>query len=416
MNISAVSHIDRSSRRALIVLALCFGFNFVARGVGDTYLVFLLSLKQEFGWDKGQLTSVYSTMMLVAGLASPLTGWIFERRGPRALYVGGIGLLALGLLSASRATQLWQFHLGLGLLGGVGCGAVGMVPAAALLSWWFTARLSTAIGVAYAGFGSGALVMIPLSQALIELQGWRATYLILGAGLLVVGALAFWMPWSAITAARPELPVSTSLDRQSPLRVAMGQARFWLLVQIMFFTALGMYMVLPLSVAYLIDIGFTPLHSATAVGVTSMLSVVGVASIGWLSERFSHRNAATVSFIGTTLGIGMLLALSYQVNFWLLVGYVVLFGVCQGARGPVVASLSAQLYAGRGQATVYGAIYALMSIGTALGSWLSGALHDWTGSYRPAFLLALVCIGLAACPFWLSERQLKPPSLANSPL
>ncbi|MFO1286978.1 MAG: MFS transporter [Rubrivivax sp.] len=408
-------------RRALAVLALCFFFNFVARGIGDTFLVFLLPLQQEFGWARAQMTSIYSVLMLVAGLASPAAGWVFERHGPRVLYAGGIGLLAAGMLIASQAGALWQLYVGLGVFGGLGSGAVGMVPAAALLTWWFSSRLSTAIGIAYAAFGCGSLVMVPLSQALIDWQGWRITYLALGAGLVGVGLLALMLPWRAITAPRPprrRADASEGAAAVSPLRAAMAQPRFWLLVQVMFFTALGMYLVLPQSVAYLIDIGFTPLQSATAVGTASMLSIAGVSGSGWVSDRFSHRRAATVSFIGTALGLCMLLALTYRSKGpaaeWLLAGYVVLFGICQGARGPVVASLSAKLFAGHGQSTVYGAIYALMSIGTALGALLAGALHDWTGGYRVGFVFALVCIALAAAPFWLSQRQLVPA--ASRPL
>lgn len=396
--------------RALGVLALCFFFNFVSRGIGDTFLVFLLPLQQEFGWPRAQMTSIYSVLMLVAGLAAPAAGWAFERHGPRVLYAGGVGLLAAGMLVASHAGTLWQLYVGLGVFGGLGSAALGMVPAAALLSWWFSARLSTAIGVAYSAFGCGSLVMVPLSQALIVAHGWRHTYLSLGAGLLGVGVLALVLPWRAITAPRPARVAAgaSGAATTSPLRAAMAQPRFWLLVQVMFFTALGMYLVLPQSVAYLIDVGFTPLQSATAVGAASMLSIAGVSGSGWVSDRFSHRRAATASFVGTALGIGMLLALTYRSSEWLLTGYVVLFGVCQGARGPVVASLSARLFAGQGQSTVYGAIYALMSLGMAAGALLSGALHDWTGGYRAGFGLALACIALAAAPFWLSQAQLVP--------
>jgi len=402
--------------RALAVLALCFFFNFVSRGIGDTFLVFLLPLQQEFGWARAQMTSIYSVLMLVAGLAAPAAGWVFERHGPRVLYAGGVGLLAAGQLIASQAGSPWQFYVGLGLFGGLGSAALGMVPAAALLSWWFTSRLSTAIGVAYSAFGCGSLVLVPLSQALIEAQGWRPTYLTLGAGLVGVGLLALVLPWRAITAPRPARAPAGAPGTAAarPLRAAMAQPRFWLLVQVMFFTALGMYLVLPQSVAYLIDTGFTPLQSATAVGAASMLSIAGVSGSGWVSDRFTHRRAATVSFVGTALGIGMLLALTYRASEWLLVGYVLLFGICQGARGPVVASLSAKLFAGQGQSTVYGAIYALMSLGMAFGTLLSGALHDWTGGYRAGFALALVCIALAAAPFWLSQGQLVPA--ASRPL
>jgi MFS family permease len=402
------SHLAAAPGRALGVLALCFFFNFLSRGVADTFLVFLLPLQQQFDVPRAQMTGIYSMLMLVAGLASPLAGWVFERHGPRVLYGGGVGLMAAGLLTASQAGALWQLHLGLGLLTGLGCGAVGMVPAAALLSGWFTSRLSTAIGVTYAAFGLGSLVMVPLSQALIDAVGWRTTYVSLGVSLLAIGVLALLLPWRAIAAPRRAAAPGSASPAGSPLRAAIRQRRFWLLVQVMFFTALGMYLVLPQSVAYLIDMGFTPLQSATAVGAASMLSVAGVSGSGWMSDRFTHRRAATLSFTGTALGIGMLLALTFHRSQWLLLGYVLLFGVCQGARGPVVASLSAKLFNGRGQSTVYGAIYALMSLGTAAGALLSGALHDWTGGYRTGFVLALACVAVAAAPFWLSQDQLVP--------
>ncbi len=395
--------------RAVGVLALCFFFNFVSRGAGDTYMVFLLPLQAEFGWQRAQMTSVYSVLMLVAGLASPVAGMVFERHGPRVLYAGGVALLATGYLIASQAQQLWQFYLGIGLFVGLGGGAVGMVPAAALLSWWYGARLGTAIGVAYAGFGCGSMVMVPLAQALIDANGWRAAYGWLGIGLLVLGFAAVWLPWRAITSARPPAHAGARVPGvPGPLRAALRQRRFWLLVQVMFFTAFGMYLVIVQSVAYLVDIGFSPLQAATAFGAAGMLSVVGVSSSGWIADRFSAGRAAAISFTGTALGIAVLYALTYRASELLLVIYVLLFGICQGARGPVVAGLSARLFSGRGQATVYGLIYALMSIGTGLGAMLSGALHDWTGGYRAGFALALVAIGLAAVPFWTSGDQLVP--------
>jgi MFS family permease len=402
--------------RAVGVLLLCFLFNFLARGMADTFMVFLLPLQAQFGWHRAQMTGVYSALMLVAGMVSPLAGVVFDRYGPRILYAGGVAMLAIGYLVASRAQVLWHFYLGIGLFVGLGSGAVGMVPAAALLSWWYRGRLASAIGVAYAGFGCGSLVMVPLAQTLIQHMGWRPAYSWLGTGLLAIGVLALVLPWRAITAARPapsgERPVA---GQRGPLRQAIGQRRFWLLVQIMFFTAFGMYLVLVQSVAYLVDVGFTPLQSATAFGAAGMLSVVGVSSSGWMTDRFGPRNAATASFVGTTLGIAMLYALTYRRSEALLVAYIVLFGICQGARGPVVASLSARMFAGQGQSTIYGAIYACMSVGTGLGALLSGALHDWTGGYRAGFLIALVSVWLAAAPFWTSQDKLAPAAPAAKP-
>jgi MFS family permease len=425
----------QSARAAIGVLALCFLFNFVGRGVGDTYMVFLLPLGAEFGWLRSEMTSVYSTLMITSGLAAPLGGMVFERWGPRVLYAGGLALLGTGYFLAGRLHELWQFYLCIGLLGGLGAAAVGMVPAAALISRWFRHRLTTALGLAYAGFGCGSLLIVPFAQTLIDARGWRGAYEVIGAVLLVLLPLSIALPWRRIGAGAPAAAVSAGEGQRStnmpatsaaetsneprtvdappvaahhaatprPVRAALHQRSFWLLVQVMFFTAVGMYLIIVQSVAYLVDIGFTPLQAAGAFGVAGMLSVVGMSSAGWLADRFGHRRAATLSFVGTTLGIALLFVMSYRSTHWLLVAYVLLFGICQGARGPLIAGLSARLFAGPGQSTIYGVIYACMSVGSGIGALLSGTLHDLTGGYRAAFLLSMVCVLLAALPFWTSD-------------
>ena len=396
---------------AAAVLVLCFAFNFVGRGVGDTYMVFLLPLEKEFGWHRSQMTGVYSAMMVVGGLAAPLGGMVFERWGPRVLYAGGLALLGSGSYLASKVTALWQFYACISLLGGLGVAAIGMVPAAALISRWFERRLSTAIGIAYAGFGCGSLLIVPLAQTLIDTDGWRHAYEVIGASLLVILLVSLAVPWRTIRAGLPSLVVARPRVHAGvgPVRTALRDRTFWRLVQVMFFTAVGMYLIIVQSVAYLVDVGYTPLQAATAFGAAGALSVVGVSSSGWLADRFGHRRrapvaeAATVSFVGTFLGISLLLAMSYGASLAMLVAYVLLFGICQGARGPLAAGLSARLFSGPGQATIYGVIFACMSVGSGIGSLLAGALHDLTGGYRAGVVLSMVCVLLAGLPFWTSD-------------
>ena len=198
------------------------------------------------------------------------------------------------------------------MLGGLGIAAIGMVPAAALISRWFERRMSTAIGLAYAGFGCGSLLLVPLAQALIDAHGWRTAYQAIGAALLALLPIAAAMPWTKIRAGLPSraaAPPRAHAD-VGPVRAALGQRTFWLLVQVMFFTAVGMYLIIVQSVVYLVDVGFAPLQAAGAFGVAGALSVLGVSSAGWLADRFGHRRAATVSFAGTFLGIAILFAMS----------------------------------------------------------------------------------------------------------
>src|SRR6185436_6386212 len=99
-------------------------------------------------------------------------------------------------------------------------------------------------------------------------------------------------------------------------------------------------------------------------------------------------------------GISLFLALSWGPAPVLLGSCILIFGLCQGARGPLVSALAAKGFAGKGHATVYGTILASNAIGAALGSFLAGAMHDLTGGYRASFMFSLVSIVFAAMPFF----------------
>ncbi|HSN20267.1 MAG TPA: MFS transporter [Usitatibacter sp.] len=388
-----------------LVLCLAFACNLVGRGIGDTFIVFLLPLSETFHWSRAQVSSVYSLYLVLTGLAAPLTGMMVDRWGPRVVYPAGLALLGTGCLLAAHLHTLWQFQLCIGILNGMGVAMLGMVPASMLISRWFRSRMSTAMGIAYAGFGTGTLLIVPLAQYLIESHGWRTTYEILGIALLALLPLLLAVPWRRVAAAAPAQPARAKADALEPTRAwhvgsAIRTRAYWQLVQVFAFTALAMYAMLAQIVAYLVQVGLKPLEAATAFGTQGLLSVAGMMASGWSSDRFGFRATATASFVSTFVGILFLLLLSFHPAAWLVLPFVLFFGLSQGARGPIVASLTARIFRGAGFATINGTIFACMSVGAALGSWVSGVLFDLTGGYRASFLFSMGCVVIAALPFW----------------
>jgi fucose permease len=101
------------------------------------------------------------------------------------------------------------------------------------------------------------------------------------------------------------------------------------------------------------------------------------------------------------VGIGCLMAVAAVPSLALVVGFVVLFGGNQGARGPMVATLAARLFGGRGLSAIYGAITTGLGFGGAIASYASGWLHDLTGGYVASFAMAMTLAFLGMLPFWL---------------
>jgi MFS family permease len=399
-----LSKMPTHTRTALTVLGICVVLNLIGRGTADTYVVFLLPLERDLGWTRSETTSVYSIYLLVTGLSSPIVGMLFDRWGPRALYTCGMASLACAYLLAPQVHTLWQFYATVGAMTGIAAASLGMVPSSSLISRWFRERLSTAISAAFAGLGLGALFIVPGVQTLLQTHGWRESYQIMGAVLLALVPVVFFLPWKRYAEGHPEYlhfkRSSAAPERDWTVRAAMGTRPFWGLVWVFFFTSIGMFTIMVQTVAYLVEQGFSPIVAATAFGFSSMLSVFGVLGTGTIADRIGPRRIVSLTFVGSITGVSILLLMTWFPVQGLLVAFVLVFGICQGARGPIVSSISTRLFAGNHVAGIYGLIYASNAVGAGLGALMAGLLHDLTGSYRPSFVFSVCALFIAGLPFW----------------
>src|SRR3954463_13029212 len=346
-------------RTALNVLALCFALSVLGRGLVESFTVFLLPISEGFGWDRARVVSVYSLSALASGLAAPMAGRLFDRSGPRMVYSAGLLLLGGAFLIAAYAQELWQFQLSLGLCTGLGAALIGNVPNSILLGRWFGPRLPTAMAVVYSATGAGVLVLLPLSQVLIDRFGWRGAYRIFGCTALVLMMPLLLLPWRLFSTGSPSVArraAAEFVDEGWTLLRAMRHHAFWALFSTFFFTAIGMYSLAAQVVAYLIDAGFPPLQAATAWGFSGVVLLFGMLGISTLDGIIGRRPSVLFSYAVSIVGIVMLWLLQWYPNFWLLTGFVVCFGSMIGSRGPLLTATAMKIFRGQHVGTIYGAI------------------------------------------------------------
>jgi MFS family permease len=392
----------RSTRTAAGVLTLCFALSVLGRGLGESFTVFLKPISEDFGWDRAQVVSVYSLAALAGGLASPLIGRLFDRSGPRIVYSLGLALLGGAFLIAAHAQYLWQFQVSIGLCVGLGIAFVGTVPNSILLGRWFGPRLPTAMAVVYSATGAGVLILLPASQILIDHVGWRGAYQVLGGAALFLLLPLLLLPWRRFSGGSPHLAKSAAADFVGEgwtLPTAMRHHAFWALFSTFFFTAIGMFAISPQVVAYLIDAGFPPLQAATAWGFSGIVLLFGMLGVSWFDGIIGRRPSVLFSYALSISGILMLWLLQWYPNIWMLTGFVVCFGSMIGSRGPLLTATAMKIFRGKRVGTIYGAISIGSGLGSALGSWGGGLIHDWTHSYNPLIAFALVSVVIGMIPF-----------------
>jgi MFS family permease len=88
-----------------------------------------------------------------------------------------------------------------------------------------------------------------------------------------------------------------------------------------------------------------------------------------------------------------------------LYAYALLFGLGFGARGPIITAMASQLFQGPRFGVIYGFLSVGSGVGGAIGPWFGGAIHDFTGSYRVAFLISVLFCAMGAACFWLARPR-----------
>ena len=382
----------------------------IASGLYFSFPVFFVALLEEFGWPRGATAAAFSISSIAQGALSPVVGMLVDRVGPRRVMLGGAVVLGSACALASRIDSLASLYLVTGVLAAAGVCAVSWIPSGALIARWFAERRGSMMGLAFSGMGAGVLVIGPLAQWLITGYGWRAAYLVLGLGTLVVlvplVALGVREPPVAATPGRGDVSGPTPpADAGREVGDALRTRAFWALFFAYLCTPLAVFSVVTHQVAFAVDHGFPRLFVAGIFGLTGLLSTVGRIVFGVAADRIGRTTSATISYGCTAVGTLCLLGLEVWPHVAALYLYALFFGLGFGARGPIITAMASQLFPGRR----FGVIYGMLSVGNGIGGgvapWFGGVVHDLTGSYRVAFLVAVGFCVLGSLCFWLARPR-----------
>ena len=80
-------------------------------------------------------------------------------------------------------------------------------------------------------------------------------------------------------------------------------------------------------------------------------------------------------------------------------------GVLGYSLTSVIGAIPAEIFEGRHYGTIFGTLMLAAIAGGAAGPWLTGLLHDGTGSYTRAFWIAIGCCALSAMAIWLAAPR-----------
>jgi len=250
--------------------------------------------------------TTFTTALALLGLSAAFGGPWVERRGPRvaartaALYFG-CGLLIGGGGLAMRQPLL--VFLGMGFVGGIGCGLGYIAPVSTLVKW-FPDRRGMATGMAIMGFGGGAFVAGKLNQYLMDRVGIANTVMLLGGAYLVIMLVGSrllqsppegWRPAGWTPPARTN-PMIT--DRSVSRDAAIRTPQFLLLWGILFINVTAGIGILAQASPMTQDMfGRSAQQAATFVSLLSLFNAGGRFMWASGSDHIGRRTTYAVFFV-----------------------------------------------------------------------------------------------------------------------
>ncbi|MBV9561325.1 MAG: MFS transporter, partial [Bradyrhizobium sp.] len=321
------------------------------------------------------------------------------------------------LLLAPLTTEPWHLYVTIGVLVGSGSICLGYSGQSLFLPNWFIRRRGLAIGIAFAGVGIGSVTLLPWVQHVIDQTGWRTACTMMGLMVLIVLA-----PINLLLHKRPEdiglqpdgdaaphgssvKPVSNVVDPawvaiDWTLSRALATARFWWIALGYFCGLYIWYAVQVHQTKFLLDIGFSPSVGVWALGVVSLLGIPGQILLGHASDRIGREAIWTIGSFGFAVCFAALIGLKYAPSLWLV--YLMVFA--QGALGYGLTSIMGpvvlEVFQGRHYGSIFGCIMLSALAGGAAGPWVTGLIHDVTGSYSIAFAIGIAVSVLSSVAIW----------------
>jgi MFS family permease len=406
-----------------VVAAFCVT-TFISTGIRHAVGPFLKPIVGDLGIDRASFSLVIALSLLLYGLFMPVAGMLLDRFSVRAVTSVGTLLLVLSLGLTALVRDVWEFAAVYGVLVPLGLAGTGPVIASGVVARWFTARRGTALSVLASASMTGMSLLVPLLTWLILTTGWRTTYALVAVGIgVVVLPLCLWVvrdsPESIGLAPDGAVP-TTGAGATAVERVGIAHAvqtlAFWQLGGSFFTCGFSMALLSAHGVPMLTDHGYTPMFASWTLGVLGGSSIAFTVMLGALSDRFGRRPVLASIYFGRILIFAGLFLI--RDNPAAILTVAVLGGVTMAGTGSMTSALTADIYGRFSVSSVFGWIFLVHQTGSALGSWLAGALFETTGGYGAAYVAACTFLfgaGIVALRIDRQARRIWRPVTVTVP-
>lgn len=384
----ALRPIPLDTGRAWVAAVGAAAANGIAFGTAYTFGTFFESMADEFGSERGSTALLFGvTLFFFFGLGI-VSGPLSDRFGHhRMLAIGGV-LFVGGLLLTSRVDNIAIGYVTYGVGVGVGGGCF-VAPLTALVGQLFERQRALALGVVATGNGIGTLVLSPLSESLIDADGWRNAYRVLA----VIAGIIFILAFFAVRVRSDQLAAPARQDWSRRSYDFVRTPAFRALFVSGFLMSVGLFVAFAFVVPFATDAGVSSSDASRLVAVIGLSSIAGRLGLTSLSRRVGvvgvYRGALAVQ------PVAFLIWLVAGGSYPLLVLFATVLGISYGGFVAIAPAVIIEQAGVESLGRKMGVVFLSFGLGGLIGPPAAGAIADATSGRTAPIAIATGVLFLA---------------------
>jgi len=304
-------------------------------------------------------------------------------------------------------------------MGGLALAFAEYLSATTVINHWFIRRRSLALGLVFAAGGLGGFFMPPVISLLMGGFGWRWTWVCLACCHLLVAVIGAGLLIRNTPEEEGQFPDGHKSQEQleqsfllaSPVyhtredwsvRDALHTPALWILLVVFSVLLFAANMVTAHQVAYLQDLKYSPMVSATALGLMLGMSILGRILSGVLGMRFKGRYLAAVFM--ACLGSGLVSLMNAGTIIFVYL-YSILTGIGFGGMIVLLTHTMGTYFGRKHFSRIVGWTTPVVTLASGVSPMFAGFLYDKTGSYFLPFGITAGLVFVCIVPAFL----VRPP-------
>ena len=399
-----------------IVLSSVLFHGLAGAAFGFTFGQYLLSIEEQFGWSKFAISTTYSGSLLLAGILSPMHGWLLDGFSPRTIMRVGTIFFGLGFIALPFADTFLAFFAVIMVMS-LGANLSGWLTLTTVTTRWFRRKRALALGLSSTGIGLAGVLSTIVAWSLVA-HGWESTATGSGIAVLVIGLPLCqllrgypeqhgMLPDGAPPPPRSTADVAPAVDT-SEVNFTVGEAvrdrSFWYVSLGHGVALIAVFAVLVHLVPHLVEgLGWSKTSAQAVLTLVTITSIVGQVGGGYIGDRYNKARMAAICMLAHAAAMVML---AFAVSTPIIVMAALLHGLAWGTRGPLMMAIRADFYGRRSFGQIAGYSNVMVMFGPLIGPSFAGWMSDTYGDYSGAFLVVGITVGLGGILF-LGSR--KPP-------